>query len=445
VGVGTVQKPLLVQVSDAGGGSGLWSVTVDAQAATAGASLAVPGAVTVAPGGTVDFPLAAVATPSAKQGENYGFVVLQKGGQTRRIPYLFYVDRPALAGATVKPIHGFVAGDTSKGTSLVNAYRFPVAPFGFQPERPAMQEDGAEQVYSLDLNRPVANAGVSTILQGGYVDPFFLGSLDESTVQGYAGTPIDVNGLTFDYGLPVSAAGAEFPRVQRFYVSVDSGRDPLTGQSFAGPYILHSWTNDVTPPSLRLLTRTVSTGRPTIVVRTQDRQSGVDPNSLVIGYHGVLVGPAAYDPISGLAIFPLPNAAPKLSRGRRPMLFSSSDFQETKNIDTTGSNLLPNTRTRASRLHVVNGPEDTWLLPSSGACVKRGAELLVTADAPKGIKGLRFLLDGRKLAKGKRGPAHLWTAKLGKLHKGRHVLEAVAATRGGSAKARIRVHTCGAK
>jgi hypothetical protein len=77
--------------------------------------------------------------------------------------------------------------------------------------------------------------------------------------------------------------------------------------------------------------------------------------------------------------------------------------------------------------------------------VKRGAELLVTADAPKGIKGLRFLLDGRKLAKGKRGPAHLWTAKLGKLHKGRHVLEAVAATRGGSAKARIRVHTCGAK
>jgi hypothetical protein len=202
----------------------------------------------------------------------------------------------------------------------------------------------------------------------------------------------------------------------------------------------------VTPPSLRLLTRRVSKGRPTIVLRTLDRQSGVDPYSLVIGYHGTLVGPVAYDLGTGLAIFPLPSGAPQLRRGRPEMLFQSADFQESKNIDTSGSKLLPNTRTRASKLRVVDGPTASWLLPSSGACVRRGSTLLVTAGAPAGIKRLRFLLDGRKVTAGARGPAHLWSGKLGKLHKGRHVLGAVVTTRGGHrATTRTRVHTCRAR
>jgi minor extracellular serine protease Vpr len=442
-GSATVQKPLLVQVSDAGGGSGVWSVTVVAQAATSGASVATPGAVTVAPSGTVDFPIAAVVTPSAVQGENYGFVELRKGTQTRRIPYLFWVDRPALAGDPVKPLHGLVVGDTSKGTSHVSAYRWPVSPFGVNPGIPPMNEDGAEQVYAVDVKKPAANAGVSVLLQDGYVDPFFLGARDESSVQGYTGTPDDVNGLTLDYGLPVSAAGTEFPRVQRYYVSVDSGRDVLTNQSFAGPYLLRSWVNDVTPPSLRVLTKTVTAGRPTIVVKTLDRQSGVDPYSIVIGYKGVLVAPAEYDPISGIAIIPLPNAAPVLRAGRRQVLFLSSDFQESKNVDTMGSNLLPNTRTIASRVRVVKKATATWLLPSSGTCVRRGDDLLIAAGAPDGVKRVRFLLDGRKTSSGTRGPVHLWTGTLRKLRAGRHVLSVVAVThRGRSVTARIRVRTC---
>jgi subtilisin family serine protease len=442
-GSATVQKPLLMQVSDAGGGSGVWSVSVVAQAATTGASIAAPGNITVAPGGTVDFPIAAVVTPSAVQGENYGFVVLQDGSQTRRIPYLFWVDKPALLGDPVEPLHGLVAGDTSKGTSLVSAYRWPVAPFGVSPGTPPMDEDGAEQVYSLDVKKPAANAGVSVLLQSGYVDPFFLGARDESSVQGYAGTPNDVNGLTFDSGLPISAAGAEFPLVQRYYVSVDSGRDVLNGQTFAGQYILKSWVNDVTPPSLRVLTKTVTAGRPTIVVKTLDRQSGVDPYSIVIGYGNALVAPAEYDPITGLAIIPLPDAAPLLRAGRRQMLSASSDFQEAKNIDTMGTKLMPNTRTIASRLHVVKKPTVTWLLPSSGTCVKKDDDLLVTAGSPDGIKRLRFLLDGRRISKALRGPVHLWSGSLGKMPKGRHVLSAVAVTHGGhNLTVRMRVSTC---
>jgi subtilisin family serine protease len=441
----STQKPLLLQVTDAGGGSGLWSLSVVAQAATSGASLATPGAVTVAPGGTVDFPIAAVASPTAVQGENYGFVVLTKGTQTRRIPYFFLVDRPALAGAPVRALKvgRFVAGDTSKGTSRVSTYRFPVAPFGVDPGTTQMNEDGAENVYSLDVKKPVANAGVSVLLQNGSVDPFFLSSLDESSVQGYAGTPVDVNGLTFDSGFAVSAAGAESPRVQRYYVSVDSGRDIFNGGTFAGPYILRSWVNDVKPPSLRVVTRTVTAGRPTIVVRTLDKQSGVDPYSLVIGYHNVLVAPAIYDPLSGLAIIPLPKAAPALKKGRRQAVFASSDFQESKNIDTTGSNLLPNTRTLVTKLHVVNAPTVSWLLPAGGSCVASRADLLLIAAAPGGIRTMRFLLDGKKAGTGHRADVQLWTGKLGKLHKGKHVLVAVVTNhRGHSAKAKLRFRTC---
>jgi minor extracellular serine protease Vpr len=444
-GTASIQKPLLMQVTDAGGGSGVWSVSVVAQAATTGASLAAPGTVTVAPGGSVDFPIAAVASPGALQGENYGFVVLSNGTVTRRIPYFFFVDRPALAGAPVKALKvgRFVAGDTSKGTSRVSSYRFPDAPFGVDPATPAMNEDGTENVYSLNVKKPVANAGVSMLLQNAAVDPFFLGSLDESRVQGYAGTPLDVNNLTFDGGLAISAAGAEFPRVQRFYISVDSGRDIFTGESFAGPYILRSWIDDVTPPSIRVVTHTVTAGRPTIVIRTLDKQSGVDPYSLVIGYHNVLVAPVVYDPLSGLAVIPLPKAAPALKKGRRQAVFASSDFQESKNIDTTGSNLLPNTRTLLTKLHVVNAPTVSWLLPTSSACVPSRADLLLTAAAPDGIKTVRFLLDGKKAGKGSRGEVQLWTGKLGKLRKGKHVLEVVVTNhRGRSAKAKLRFRAC---
>ncbi len=441
---GATEKGLLLRVSDAGGGSGLWSVSVDAQAVTAGASLDVPGAIDVAPGSEVDIPVAAHISASAAQGEDYGFVVLRQGTQTRRIPYLFYVDRPALAAEQAKPLQPLVTGTTDTGTSHVSAYRFPVAPFGNAPDTPPMNETGAEKVYYLDLKQPVANAGVSVLLQSGFADPFFLGSLDESSVQGYAGTPVDVNSLTYDYGLPVSTAGVAFPRVQRFYVAVDSERDPFTGQDLAGTYILRSWTNDVTPPTLKVLTTRVSTGRPTIAVRTFDSQSGVDPDSLVLGYEGVLVAPVAYDPLSGLTIFPLPKAAPTLHEGRLDIVFSSSDFQETKNIDTTGNNLLPNTRTRATRLDVVHAPAIDWLSPSSGACIASRDGLVASASAPGGIEQVRFLLDGHPLAKATKDPFHLWSGRLRRLSAGKHVLEAVAVTHGGrSVTARIRVHRCG--
>ena len=149
-----------------------------------------------------------------------------------------------------------------------------------------MNEIGAETVYVTSLNRPAVNIGVSILAQdsGAAIDPWYLGAQDENTVQGFAGTPIDVNALTYTYLAPIGAAGAAFPRQGQFFVAVDSAADLFNGQSLAGRYILRSWVNDVTPPSLQFLTTRVSAGRPTLVFRTFDSQSGVDPNSLTIGY-----------------------------------------------------------------------------------------------------------------------------------------------------------------
>ena len=75
--------------------------------------------------------------------------------------------------------------------------------------------------------------------------------------------------------------------------------------------------------------------------------------------------------------------------------------------------------------------------------MRKGDDVLVTAGSPDGIRRLRFLLDGHKIAKAERGPVHLWDGTLEKLPKGRHVLSAVAVThRGRSVTARMQVRTC---
>ena len=60
-------------------------------------------------------------------------------------------------------------------------------------------------------------------------------------MQGYAGIPTDVNALTFDANIDIGAAGVQFPRLQRFYVAVDSRADPFTDKSQKGKYILNAW------------------------------------------------------------------------------------------------------------------------------------------------------------------------------------------------------------
>jgi minor extracellular serine protease Vpr len=423
---GAASRGLLVRLTDAGDGAGTWNVQLSPQAATAGASIDVPGPIAVPPGGEADVAAVAHATTGAAQGENYGFIVLRKGDATRRVPYFFLVDRPALADAPVVKLKKLQSGDTRTGVDRVEAYRYPVAPFGNAPDTPPMVEDGSETVYETFVDRPAVNAGVAIVSEtpGARVDPFYLGAQDENTVQGFAGTPVNVNALTSGYLLPIGAAGASFPRQQRFFVVVDSGRDRFDSRSLAGRYTLRSWVDDVTPPSIRLLTTRVAPGRPTLVLRVRDAGAGVDPSSMTIGYHGVLVGATSYDSTSGIAVFPLPRSAPGLVAGTLRLHLVASDFQEAKNIDTVGPSIMPNTRSTNQRIRVVSGTSIDWIVPAAGACLPQRQVVSVEVSSTKNVAAVRFVLDGRTIRAVRENG--LWTATLGKVSPGAHVLQAVA-------------------
>jgi minor extracellular serine protease Vpr len=446
------QQALLTTLGDAGGGAGSWQVELRPQAATAGATVDLPATVELAPGGQTQLVATARAAAGAPEGENYGFVVLRRGETTRRIPYFFLVKRPALAPLPSTPLRLLQEGDT-RGTSLVEVYRYPGAAFGPPPAYtgPTMQESGAERLYELLLDRPVANFGVAVLAAGEntVADPWVLGAKDENDVQGPAGTPVNVNPLTFGFRVDIGAAGASLPRPGRYYVAVDSPRDEFTGRLYAGRYVLKAWVDDVQPPLVLPITTRVSAGRPTLAARVvddfPDPGAGVDPLSLVVGYRGVAVGAAFYDPESGIALFPLPSAAPRLPAGRTSATLVASDYQEAKNVNTSGQDVMPNTTFVPATLRVVAGPTVQWLVPERQECLARRAPLTVVAGSSARIRSVAFLDGRRRVARVLRGTAGLYSAtwNAARATRGRHVLRAVVTdVRGRTATAERVARVC---
>jgi hypothetical protein len=457
---GAASQTVLIQVSDAGGGGGSWQVEVQAQAASAGASVSAPPSVSIPPGGTATFPVVASAAPGSPTGDDYGFVVLRGAGVTRRIPYAFMVTRPRLAEAQAVPIQTVQSGDTRNGVDRARVYRWPTSPFGLTgiigADHP-IDEDGGEQVYYVDVDRRVANVGAVVVeppldinaplerLLSAPIHPWFLGSLDENDVQGYAGTPVNANGAMPDFLFDVGAAGTVSPRVGRYYVSVDSGRDPFTGRSTAGPYVLRSWIDDVKPPTVKLLTPRVSAGRPSIALRASDTQSGVDPLSIALDYSSLLTGAALFDRSSGIAVIPLPREATQLRPGRFTMRLIASDYQEAKNINTDSDNALPNTRIMRINVRVVSAATVTWLAPEVRACVGAGARLEVVAASSSPVSSVGFFDGKRQLGRVKQNFAGVyslpWNASGAR--RGVHTLKAIVSdTAGREAQATRRVRVC---
>ncbi len=446
---GQASKSLLVGISDAGDGAGTWTIEIKAQAQPSGVEIIVPGSITLAPGGDVQIPVTARASGAAAAGEAYGMLLLRRGATTRKIPYALLVTRPGLAAAPVLPLEQFQIGTTKTGVSRASAYRYPAAAFGPSPSYfgPPVNEDGGEKLYRIQLHDPSVNVGAAVIdsSPGSLVHPWMLGSPDENDVQGYAGTPVNVNNLTIDYPLDIGAAAAVFPRTKSYYVSVDSGRDQFTGRSLAGSYLLRSWVNDLQPPLLGLITNRVSSGRSTLALRVVDLGAGVDPFSIVIGYGRVLVAAAAYDHVTGIALFPIPGNVSGLQSGKRRLDASAADFQEAKNVDTVGEDLLPNTAYASGTITVVNRPTVSWLVPESSECVGPRTRMAVLADSNLAVRSVKFLQGEKPVATIRRGSAGLYTATWvrGGLAKGKYALRAIVTdAKGRKAEAQRVVRVC---
>jgi minor extracellular serine protease Vpr len=459
-------KAVSVTVSDAGGGAGTWTTDIQAQVASSGATVAA-APVTLAPGGSAVVQIVARAAASAVAGDNFGFVLLRRGSDLRRIPYAFSVTRSSLTGAPVTPLKVLQSGDTRVGDDRARVYRWPTSPFsilGIFGVDPSVNDDGKEKVYSLDIPKQAVNAGVvvvrpATSLSASItarlssnqpIHPWFLGSLDENDVLGYAGIPVNVNGSLPDFLYSIGAAGGVFLPPGRYYVSVDSGRDLFTGRSLGGPYVLRSWVNDVKPPVVRVLTRRISAGRPTIVAKIADAASGVDPHALQFFFGSVnrrqSVGATTFDPATGIAAFSIPRSAPPLEAGSQFMQIVASDFQEAKNINTESDSPLPNTRFHGVRADAVNGPTITWITPEKGRCVAARQKLLVVANDTVPISSVGFFDGNRQIARVRKNVAGLYELTWGTKgrKKGAHVLTATASdVRGREAEASQAVRICG--
>jgi hypothetical protein len=186
--------------------------------------------------------------------------------------------------------------------------------------------------------------------------------------------------------------------------------------------------NDVRPPNISLLTRQVSAGRPTIVARIRDAASGVDPMSLLLMGRNFQVGATSFDAETGIAVFSYPREPRALepSDGEFMRIFAS-DFQETKNINTEGTNPMPNSRFRGIRLEVLNRPAVNWITPSAGACLPARTRLQVVASSRSPISSVGFFDGNRRIGRVRKGVSGIYSLNWRPRGKqGPHVLRAVA-------------------
>ena len=93
--------------------------------------------------------------------------------------------------------------------------------------------------------------------------------------------------------------------------------------------------NDTSPPAIRLLHRKDTIGRP-IRVAVRDSGSGIDPRSLQARIGGKSVRLRYAHGVLSLR-------TKGLRPGKRAVIVTASDYQETKNMEDVGP-VLPNTR-----------------------------------------------------------------------------------------------------
>ena len=261
-----------------------------------------------------------------------------------------------------------------------------------------MNEDGSETLYSFEVDQPIVNFGVSVIgaSAGALIDPFILGSKDENDVQGYACDPDrrELADLRREprrrrgrRAVPAAAAVLRRRRLARRRVHESLAEGPVRPQGLGRRLV---------GPAVRILTTRVTAGRPLIAAVAVDPQSGVDPLSLVINYNNALVGASAYDPVSGLILFGIPAAAPPFKAGKTNLILQASDYQETKNINTVGDAIYPNSTFAQKKISVVAGPTVSWLAPPANVCAAKTEQL--RRDRRRGEEGQAGRVRARREA-----------------------------------------------
>jgi subtilisin family serine protease len=316
-----------VGLDDAGGGAGTWRVARIVRNAPSGVRIALPTTVTI-PG---ELTVSATVTQRSAPGDVDAYLELRRGGETRRIPLWGRVTTGALARHEPIVLRSpRVYRSTTRGQgSFVTRYRYPETPTGVGVTTILR---GPERVFRIHLARRVANFGVVVTRRGhaSRVEPRVVAGLDENRLTGYAGLPINYNPYTDEFQAGVLAAGALSPAPGDYAVVFDS-----RSRAGAGSFTFRYWVNDVTPPTLRVRSRSVGAGQQ-LTVSAVDTGSGVYSDSIVASVDGALVRARFRDGIISIA-------SGSLEPGTHRLRLQVSDYQESKNTENV-ARILPNTR-----------------------------------------------------------------------------------------------------
>jgi subtilisin family serine protease len=317
-----------IRLGDTGGGTGTWQIS-DARSSTssAGGAFVLPSTVEVP--GTLAYEV--VVPASARLGDLTGYIELRRGTDLRRVPYWGRVSVAALQRHTTLslPRPGSYRSSTAGHPALVSRYRYPDNPRGIGVTTILR---GPERVYRIRLAKRVANFGVviTQLGRGSRVEPRVVWEVDENRLTGYAGLPVAHNPYLEEFRSSVLAAGALSPIPGEYGVVFDSA-----SRDGAGSFTFRYWVNDVTPPTLRVRSRTVANDNPVQVV-AEDSGSGVYPDSILATIDGDQV-PAIFR--RGVVSVSTRGFAP----GRHRLRLRVSDYQESKNTENV-ARILPNTR-----------------------------------------------------------------------------------------------------
>jgi subtilisin family serine protease len=327
-------KTQTIALADAGGGAGVWSVTIDRDQNQPGVTIAMPSAVTVP--GTLGIDVAVAR--EAPERELSGYIILSRGAEQRRIPYWLRTVAPKLRRHVVLPLArtGTYGGNTRNRRALVTYYRYPDNPLGLGINRVLR---GPELVFRVRLRRPASNFGVAIVsrARGVRVEPRVVYTGDENHLTGPVGLPLNVNPYTPRFQVFTPTAGALRPAAGVYEIVFDSAT--RTG---AGRFTFRYWIDDTVPPKLSLLSRTVAR-RSRILIAARDAGSGVDPRSLSARVDG-RIARARYARRAGVIVVGAGNLGP----GRHRLELVVSDHQEAKNMENA-LQILPNTtRLRAT-------------------------------------------------------------------------------------------------
>ena len=315
-----------LSTTDAGGGSAPWSVSIHAQSMPRGAKL---GAADEDDRGRSDARSAAHGLAEREGRRRHR--LRRPDPRQRRPPDRVLVPRRG-AETRARPAPDPATGRASTTETPPGRRRAspPIAirrALGGVPTRLG----GPEQVFRFTLRRQVANFGVVVVSHapGIRVSPRLVTGNDENRVVGFTGIPASLNPYQgFDQAEPVVGAVLPDPGTYEFVFDTPTGAKP-------GAFTFRFWVNDTTPPSIRLLDRTATIGRP-IRVAVRDSGSGVDPRSLHAKVGGKPVRLRYADGVLLLRTNGLP-------AGKRAVTVRASDYQETKNMEDIGP-VLPNTR-----------------------------------------------------------------------------------------------------